>query len=114
MIILIFSVSACMIYVLLLPGLESHHTETFTAEVSNLSVEQYESETGGYRVYRVYLTREEKEFTCRVSPMLMKVWYQVEVGKTYEFEVSRSSRRCNINKATEIDTEEGLFGVDGK
>jgi len=44
----------------------------------------------------------------------MKVWYQIEVGKTYEFEVSRSSRRCNINKASEVEAEEGLFGVDGK
>lgn len=87
-------------------------SETFVAEVSKRWFEQYEDETGGSIVYRVNLRRDEDEFTCTVPSLLKNVWYTLEQEKDYEFEVTRT--RCYINKATEVETEEGLFGVEGK
>lgn len=115
---LILSIILCIVgsfYFFTLREFENPPTsEIFVAEVSKAWVEQYDDETGGYRVYRVSLRRNEEEFTCTVPSLLTKIWYTLEQEKSYEFEVTRSRTRCYINKATEIETEEGLFGVEGK
>ena len=110
----LFCVSIAFYFVIIQPLAEPHRSETFTAEIRDLWVDQYEDSTGGQKFYRVRLSRDEEEFNCTVPSTLIKVWYQLEKEKSYEFEVSRSRTRCYINKATEVETEEGLFGVDGK
>jgi hypothetical protein len=106
---------AGLFYLFILQEFENPPTsETFVAEVSKLWYIQLEDETGGQVVYRVNLRRDEDEFTCIVPQLLKKIWYALEQEKSYEFEVSRTRTRCYINKATEIETEEGLFGVEGK
>jgi hypothetical protein len=86
--------------------------EIFIAEVSEKWYVQHDSETGGSRVYRAKLKRDEDEFTCNVSPFYKNVWYKLEQGKKYEFEVARSRSNCYINKASEIETKGIVSGGD--
>ena len=78
-------------------------SQTFVAEVDNVWIQSYENETGGGIIYRVRLIRDDKELRCRVSPIQVQLWYGLEMGKKYEFEVTLTQSRCFINEATEID-----------
>lgn len=73
---LIFSLLGCIIgmFTLTIYEYSSVTTEKFVAEVADKWTEQYEDETGGYRIYRVRLKQEEQVLTCRVSSVQMKLW----------------------------------------
>lgn len=84
--------------------------ETFVAEVRDIWIEEYQGESGGYRVRRIRLKQDDKEFACHVSPVAVQLWYQLEIGKSYEFSATRTRSQCYVYKATEID-ELQSFGI---
>ncbi|MFN8456694.1 MAG: hypothetical protein U0401_18835 [Anaerolineae bacterium] len=77
-------------------------TEEFVAEISDKWVEQIESKMGGYQIYQIRLKREDGEFNCSVSPIMMKLWGQLEVGKSYNFSVRQTGRQCFISDASPV------------
>ncbi|MEJ2556963.1 MAG: hypothetical protein P8186_12180 [Anaerolineae bacterium] len=85
-------------------------SETFVAEVRDIWIEEYQNESGGYRIHRIRLKQDEDEFACRVSPVAVQLWYQLEIGKSYEFSAARTRSQCYIYKATEIDKLQS-FGI---
>ena len=85
-------------------------SETFVAEVSDKDSELYANEGGSYTILRVRLRRDDEEFTCRVSPVLIRLFYRLEIGKSYEFLVNRTRTRCYIYEAIEIDETQPFGG----
>jgi hypothetical protein len=61
-------------------------------------------------VYRVRLKQNDKEFTCSLYEGQIRLWYQLEIGKSYEFTVTQTSRYCYVNNVTRID-EPHPFGI---
>lgn len=84
-------------------------SDTFVAKVSKLWIEEHESETGGVRVYRVRLERDEDEVTCTIPTIRVGVWQQLETGIHYEFAVSQTVRGCYINEAVKLERQDIFF-----
>jgi len=79
-------------------------SETFSAEVDKLWIEQHETDTGGFRVYRVRLKREEnEEVTCTVPSMKIGIWQSLKVGTIYRISVSWTARGCYINEVVRTE-----------
>jgi hypothetical protein len=78
-------------------------SETFVAEVSKIWIEQHDSDTGGFRVHRVSLKREEEEVTCTIPSIKIGIWQGLETGISYSFSVSQTVRGCYINEAVKIE-----------
>lgn len=70
--------------------------ETITAEVKEVWVQEYQSDSGGYRIYRVRLKQEEREFTCRLSFLISNRFPLLETGQSYQFSISRTRSRCFV------------------
>ena len=79
--------------------------EILVAEVGKLWVEQREDQTGGSRTYHVNLRVAARELACTVPALYVGLWHQLEQGKIYEFEVSRSRRQCYLKQAMVIEAE---------
>ncbi len=77
--------------------------ETITAEISDLWVEEIQSDEGGHRIYRIRLKQEDKEFTCSISVTMANQLYQYESDKSYEFLVNKTPGRCLVTEAIIID-----------
>jgi hypothetical protein len=81
--------------------------ETLMAEVNKIWIEQHDSDTGGVRVYRVRLKREDdEEMICIVPSIKIGIWQGLEIGTKYRFSVSRTARGCYINEAVKIEEQE--------
>ena len=83
-------------------------SETFTGEVSRIWMEQHEGDTGGSRIYRVDLTREENEVTCTIPSVNIGIWQNLEIGMRYEFSISQTVRGCYVNKAVKLEGPESF------
>lgn len=83
--------------------------ETVVAEVLWATSMLAANEGGAEMIYRVRLKQGEEEYTCRISPVLAKLWQSLEQGKRYEFSISRTRSRCFIFEATALDSTDYLF-----
>jgi len=88
-------------------------SEIFVAEVSDKWTTSYDDDSGGYIIYHVRLKQNEKEFTCSVSSILIRLWYQLETGKKYQLSVNRTTGgRCYVYEAAQIKETPPPFWLD--
>jgi hypothetical protein len=83
-------------------------SKTFIAEVSKIWLEQHESDTGGSRIYRVRLKREEDEVTCTIPSINISIWQSLETDISYEFSISQTLTGCYVNKAVKIEEQDSF------
>ena len=57
----------------------------------------------GRLFYYLQLKQDEEEETCSVPPELNRLFLGLELGKTYEFSISRSRTRCSVYGAVEVE-----------
>jgi hypothetical protein len=87
-------------------------SETFVAKVNDMQVEDYTSARGGsHTVYRIWLKQNDKEFPCMMGPVMVRLWDQLEIGKSYEFTITQNPSVCYVNTVTTID-EPHPFGIE--
>ncbi len=85
-------------------------SETLVANVSDMQIEDHSRGKKVELAYRVRLKQNDKEFFCTMGPAALQVWYQLEIGKSYEFTITHNSNICYVNKVTIID-EPHPFGI---
>ena len=81
---------------------ETRYIDNYTAEITDLWVDYVEDEMGGFQRYNAQMVKDEKEFTCLVSSPNMDIWFQLEIGQRYNFEVMRLGGMCSIINVEEI------------
>ncbi len=67
-----------------------------------------EAQSKGGTVHYVQFKQDNKDLICIVSPGL-RLWHQLEIGKSYEVSISHSRNKCFIYTATEVDTKQLKF-----
>ena len=85
-------------------------SETFVAKVSDMQVEDHSVYPKVALVYRIRLKQNDKEFSCTMGPAAIQMWYQLEIGKSYEFTITQNPNICYVNTVTIID-EPHPFGI---
>ncbi len=83
-------------YLLMLVEVRAPTKETRVAKVSNRWSRAIEGDTGGYMVYRVELNHEGTTTRCSVPSMFNQLWFQLEIGESYEFDLNLAHGRCSI------------------
>jgi hypothetical protein len=82
--------------------------QTLEADVNRLWIEQIESDTGGSHIRRIeFKPHQGAKFVCTLAPMAMQLWGQLDVGETYQIEVTRAGRRCYLHDAKPFGTGSG-------
>jgi hypothetical protein len=110
LLILLILLSAGGFFVLVKRASTVINTEIFVAEVDERWTKLYVNKHDAYTLYFVRLRRdEEEEITCTISPILIHLWQDLEVGRRYEFSANHTlNGRCHIYEVIEIN-ESGDF-----
>ncbi len=85
-------------------------SDTLVAKVSDMQIEDHSTGQEVILVYRVRLKQNDKEIICSLYEDQIRLWYQLEIGKSYEFTVTQTPRHCYVNNVTKID-EPHPFGI---
>ncbi len=70
--------------------------ETKIVEVTHRSSRMVTVGERAHMVYRVEFKEDETISGCRMSPVYVKLWHQLEIGKRYEFDINVARDRCFI------------------